>query len=180
MNAVESYKIAQRILKKSGGSRDPEVICCCLGIELEDTFDLANLKGMYSSANRHRTIFLHKRLEGYLRRFVLAHEISHDQIPTHRKQARNHPYQELQFFGGTNNAEREANSVAAHILIDDNEMIELIKEGKTLQTVASELYVPEDLLLIALEDYTAIHPELNLDLPRPSKGNYLKDYSISI
>ena len=70
MKAAESYALAQKIIKKCDGSRDPEVIYQCLGIELEDTFDLANLKGMYSSADRHRTIYLHKRLTGYLRRFV--------------------------------------------------------------------------------------------------------------
>ena len=91
MKAAESYALAQKIIKKSDGSRDPEVIYQCLGIELEDTFDLANLKGMYSSADRHRTIYLHKRLTGYLRRFVLMHEICHDQIPEHRKRARRYP-----------------------------------------------------------------------------------------
>ena len=80
-----------------------------------------NLKGMYSSADRHRTIYLHKRLTGYLRRFVLMHEICHDQIPEHRKRARRMPYKEIQFFGGVNQSEREANSVAAHVLIDDEE-----------------------------------------------------------
>ena len=77
MNATESYALAHKIIKRCDGSRDPEVIYQCLGIELEDSFDLANLKGMYSSADRHRTIYLHKRLEGYLRKFVLMHEICH-------------------------------------------------------------------------------------------------------
>ena len=54
MKAAESYALAQKIIKKCDGSRDPEIIYQCLGIELEDTFDLANLKGMYSSADRHR------------------------------------------------------------------------------------------------------------------------------
>lgn len=98
MKAAESYALAQKIIKKCDGSRDPEVIYQCLGIELEDTFDLANLKGMYSSADRHRTIYLHKRLTGYLRRFVLMHEICHDQIPEHRKRARRMPYKEIQFL----------------------------------------------------------------------------------
>lgn len=71
MKIEESYALARRIIKASGGSRNPEEILRCLGIELEDTFDLGNLKGMYSSADRHRTIYLHKHLEGYLRRFVL-------------------------------------------------------------------------------------------------------------
>ena len=56
MKIEESYALARRIIKASGGSRNPEEILRCLGIELEDTFDLGNLKGMYSSADRHRTI----------------------------------------------------------------------------------------------------------------------------
>lgn len=178
MNATESYALAHKIIKKCDGCRDPEVIYQCLGIELEDSFDLANLKGMYSSADRHRTIYLHKRLEGYLRKFVLMHEICHDQIPEHRRRARRMPYKEIQFFGGTNKSEREANSVAAHVLIEDNRMLELIREGYTTQEIAAALYVPEDLLLIAIEDYCVIHPEFKANLPRSGRGNYLKDYSI--
>ena len=82
MKAAESYALAQKIIKKSDGSRDPEVIYQCLGIELEDTFDLANLKGMYSSADRHRTIYLHKRLTGYLRRFARS-KVSSSSMPRH-------------------------------------------------------------------------------------------------
>lgn len=178
MKAAESYALAQKIIKKSDGSRDPEVIYQCLGIELEDTFDLANLKGMYSSSDRHRTIYLHKRLTGYLRRFVLMHEICHDQIPEHRKRARRMPYKEIQFFGGVNQSEREANSVAAHVLIDDEKMVNLIMEGNSAQAIAAELYVPEDLLLIAIEDYHKLHPDFIVRLPRSGRGNYLKDYNI--
>ena len=163
MKAAESYALAQKIIKKCDGSRDPEVIYQCLGIELEDTFDLANLKGMYSSADRHRTIYLHKRLTGYLRRFVLMHEICHDQIPEHRKRARRMPYKEIQFFGG---------------LIDDEKMVNLIMEGNSAQAIAAELYVPEDLLLIAIEDYHKLHSDFIVRLPRSGRGNYLKDYNI--
>ena len=177
MDVWTGYEIAHKILNKSGGSRDPEEICECLGIVLEDGYDLCNLKGMYSSANRHRTIYLNRRLEGYLRRFVLAHEIGHDQIPEHRKRARNSTYQELQFFGGSDNSEREANSIAAHILIDDDEMINLMREGKTAKAIAAELEVPEDLLLIEIEDYRKIHPDFIVRLPRSGKGNYLRDFT---
>ena len=45
MNATESYALAHKIIKKCDGSRDPEVIYQCLGIELEDSFDLIHLKG---------------------------------------------------------------------------------------------------------------------------------------
>lgn len=176
MDVAETYRIAQKILRKSGGSRNPEIICECLGIDLEDQFDLVHLKGMYSSANRHRTIFLNSRLYGFLRRFVLMHEIAHDQIPEHRKRARNSPYRELQFFGGKDTSEREANAVAAHVLIDDDLMIELIQEGHTLQHIACAMEVPEDLVLIEIEDYSKLHPDFIVNLPRGSRGNYLKDY----
>ncbi len=197
MNVNQSYEISETILRKSGGSRDPEVICKCLGIELYE-FDLGNLKGMYSSADRHRTIFLHKNLSEYMRRCVLAHEIAHDQIPEHRKMARTTPYNEVQFFSNTddccgavgalhrrrscikNNTEREANSVAAHILIDDERMMELVMSGWAVQAIACELSVPVDLLLIELEDYGKMHTEYRClinNLPREARGEYLKDYT---
>lgn len=107
---------------------------------------------------------------------VLMHEIAHDQIPEHRKRVRNSPYRELQFFGGKDTSEREANAVAAHVLIDDNLMIDLIQEGRTLQHIACAMEVPEDLVLIEIEDYTKMHPDFIVNLPRGSRGNYLKDY----
>ena len=47
MNATESYALAHKIIKKCDGSRDPEVIYQCLGIELEDSFDLIHLKCIF-------------------------------------------------------------------------------------------------------------------------------------
>lgn len=218
MNVRRSYEIAEKIIKKAG-SRNPDIICRSLGIELYEC-DLGNLKGMYSSADRHRTIYLNKRLTGYLRSSVFAHEIAHDQIPEHRKMARSKPaayvgnmsesysgsynYAHTAFNGGrpahtanhlahlahtthpaalghdSSYFEREANSVAAHILIDDEQMIELIMSDLTVQAIACELCVPIDLLLIELEDYRKMHPEyshLIANLPRNGRGNYLKDYN---
>lgn len=179
MNPEESYRLAQKIRKKCDGSRDPDRIAHTLGIEVYE-FDLGNLKGMYSSASRHRTIYLNKKLTGYLRRFVLMHEICHDQIPEHRRSARNRAYHDLLFFGGKDTSERDANAVAAHILIDQEEMVSEMQEGKSVQEIARSLYVPEDLLLIEIEDYTKIHPELAAvrdALPRCGEGGYLKDYT---
>ena len=56
-------------------------------------------------------------------------------------------------------------------------MLTLAKEGRTLQQIAVELCVPEDLLLIELEDYGKLHPDFLFRLPRIPKGNYLKDYT---
>ena len=51
-------------------------------------------------------------------------------------------------------------------------------EGNSAQAIAAELYVPEDLLLIAIEDYHKLHPDFIVRLPRSGRGNYLKDYNI--
>ena len=175
---MEGYRIAQKILRKSGGLREPDAIAECLGIEVYE-FDLCNLKGMYSSADRHRTIFLNERLQGYMRRFVFLHEIAHDQIPEHRERAKCKPYQKIQFFGGIDKSEREANSIVAHLLIDDDQMIELIQEGLSIPEIARQLLVPEDLLLIEIEDYHKVRPDrlgVYYDkLHRPANGAYLKN-----
>ena len=178
MEVRQSYELAQKIVKKCGGSRNPEEMCPSLGIEIYE-FDLKNLKGMYSSASRHRTIYLNSRLTGYLRRFVLMHELCHDQILPHRAAARNTPLRDLLFFEDASQTEREANSVAAHILIQSGQMLELLENGRSCSETASLLEVPEDLLLIELEDFTRMHPEyafLQTSLPREGRGDFLKCY----
>ena len=176
--ALSDYKCAQHIIKAAGHCRDPEKIADALGIGIE-YYDLANLKGMYSSQNKHRTIFVHEGLSYYGMRFVIAHEIGHDQ--KHRTLARSKPLQDLLFFTATgkNNTELEANIIASHILIEDSELLNLIREQRTCQSIAVELCVPEDLLLIKMDQMTRLgYYEFQInELYRSPKANYLKDYS---
>lgn len=178
MDVFEGYRIAHNILKQTDGRRDLNLAARCLKIEVHDEFDLGHLKGMYSSANKHRTIYLHSRLSEYLRRLTLAHEIGHDQIPEHRKQARTSPFQDLSFSCFKDNKEREATSVGAHILIDDDEMLEMLEYYQDVYKVAMKLRVPDDFLFIEMEDYAKVHPEYRyiLRVPRSGRGNCLKDY----
>ena len=68
---------------------------------------------------------------------------------------------------------------ALWIQYNDDQMLTLAKEGRTLQQIAVELCVPEDLLLIELEDYGKLHPDYIFRFPRIPKGNYLKDYILT-
>ncbi|HGF8405197.1 TPA: hypothetical protein QFD20_002411 [Enterococcus faecium] len=87
------YDTTQHMMKRTGNTRNPEEIAVALGAELLDDYDL---KGMYSSAGRHRSIFIHCYLSRRVRRFVVAHKLGHDQL--HRLLAREKPLQELHFF----------------------------------------------------------------------------------
>lgn len=155
MNAYEGYEAAEKISRAIDGCRYPREMASTLGIELYE-YDLKNLKGMYSAADRHRTIFLNNRLNRYGQIFVTIHEIGHDQ--KHRHLARNTPLREIQFFHGASasflieETEREANIIASHVLINDDQLLRLLRYGYTISQSATKLHVPEDLVLIKMKE----------------------------
>lgn len=175
--AKADYRLVQRLLKYADHLRDPEHIARSIGIEIVNEFDLANLKGMYSSGEKHRTIYLNSRLKAYLKKFVMAHEIGHDQ--KHRAKARIQPFKEIEFFvGKKRDEEMEANIIAAHILIDEEQLLECIREEYPVSAIAAKMSVPEDLMLIKIQEMREMgYFEFHLnEAPRRARGNYLLDY----
>ena len=155
MNALTGYKIADNIRKKTEG--------CCGGIETAEAlgievfqYDLANVKAMYTSADRHRTILINSKLRDPMLDIVMFHEIGHDQILDHRAMARNSPLKDIQFFGEDymiNWTEHEANIIAAHLYIDEEELVDyLIGDKMTLFETSRSLKCPLDLMLIKLQE----------------------------
>ena len=155
MNALTGYKIADNIRKKTEG--------CCGGIETAEAlgievfqYDLANVKAMYTSADRHRTILINSKLRDPMLDIVMFHEIGHDQILDHRAMARNSPLKDIQFFGEDymiNWTEHEANIIAAHLYIDEEELIDyLIGDKMDIFKTRSLLRCPLDLMLIKLQE----------------------------
>ena len=109
---------------------------------------------MYHIIKRHRFIILNSRLIDYDDLMqTLFHEIGHDQIPEHRKIAKSGiPLKDDALFNTKNRTERQANVIAAHILLDDDEVVDFLKDGNTLERVAQEFHVHEDLLILKLEE----------------------------
>lgn len=152
MTVTEGYAIARKIKKKIKRSTDPEEICFRMGLEYVEC-DLANLKGMYSSANRHRTVYLNSRLVEYYERLqTVLHEVGHDQIPEHRLRARNSPLMDYTLRISKENAERDANVIMSHVLLNDGEVIDILKSGYTIEQAASKFNVHTDVLLLKLEE----------------------------
>lgn len=102
-----------------------------------------SVKGFYFESNRIRTITINSDLPEELQRIIAAHELGHAVL--HRSE-KVHSFNELWLFDEATAMEREANLFAAELLIDDEELLEVLREGSTFFEAASSLRVPMELL----------------------------------
>jgi len=130
------------------------------GIRVNYREDFENLLGMYTCILDIRFIYLNSRLEGPLETMVFAHEIGHDQL--HQDQVQGTLLLENSLFDSTSRTEYEANAFAAHLLLDDEEVLEYLREGMELSSVSRLMNVNENLLLIKLSELKRLGMELNL------------------
>lgn len=128
------------------GNRDPLRLCGDMDIILlfqalgrEEN----SVKGFYFESSRIRTITINSDLPEELQRIIAAHELGHAVL--HRTE-RTHSFNELWLFDEATAMEREANLFAAELLIDDEELLEVLKEGGTFFEAAARLRVPKELL----------------------------------
>lgn len=159
MDSYLIYKKARNLLRKSG-TDDPVRIAKELGIRVYDVPDLTDLLGMYIYRWKHRMILMNPNINRTLYRMVLAHEIGHDQL--HRSLAAGGDLKEFELFNMTNMTEYEANACAAHILIDEQGMLELFRNGYDLAQTASSLKVNINLLLIKVQEMNRMGMDLKL------------------
>jgi Predicted Zn peptidase len=86
------------------------------------------LLGMYCRKWRRRIMLLSPCMSPEMERMVIAHEMGHDAL--HKKQASGGTsFNEFVLFDMINQTEYEANAFAAHLLIDDVELFELMDDG---------------------------------------------------
>ena len=149
-----------RLLTQRFGTNDPVRLAKEMGIMVYDVPDLTELLGMYVYRWKSRIILMNPNVNDTLYRMVLAHEIGHDQL--HRELAANGDLQEFELFNMTDTTEYEANACAAHILIDDGEMMELLRNGYDLVQAASSLRVNINLLLIKTQEMRRMGMDLHL------------------
>ena len=158
MRAHNCYERAQNALQLSD-RRDPLEIASSLGIHVLFEDDYKDLLGMYYANWGNRFIFLNNRLDDIWMPMVLAHEIGHDQL--HRALARQ-TLQEFNLFQLNNRTEYEANAFAAHLLLDSDEVYDRLREGCDIPTLAKEQNVNINLMLIKLQEMTALGYDLRV------------------
>jgi len=152
------------------GTRDPLKIAHELGITVMFCDDFGPLKGMYKVIKRNRFIFLNEDLSDRMQRIVCAHELGHDQL--HRELGKGAGLREFMLYDMASIHEYEANIVAAEILIDNDELLDLIYHYRySAEQIARQMNT--DINLVALK--IAHLNELGYDLrPIDHKSDFLK------
>ena len=154
------------------GTRNPYEICDALGIRIRFKDLGPDLKAYYFFQSRVRNIVLNERVSKVVRLVLIAHELGHDRL--HQDIAVLKILQESELFNRTIPAEYEANLFAAELLIDDIVLMELLgDDDKTFFSVASELYVPPELLDFKLR--VLKHKGYHVVAPYIANGNFLKN-----
>jgi Zn-dependent peptidase ImmA (M78 family) len=128
-----------------------------LGVEVM-FMDLGSLKGMYKYLKRNRFAAINEGLDDNTKRIVCAHELGHDLL--HRNLAKKVVLQEFMLYDMKSRPEYEANLFASEILLPDNEIFTLAKEGYDIQQIASMLYTDVNLVAIKVASMNANGYEL--------------------
>lgn len=144
-----TYRDICRAVEKTAGKykeHDPFRLCREMDIILLSQplgEEENSVKGFYFESHRIRTITVNSDLSEELQRIIAAHELGHAVL--HRTE-RVHGFNELWLFDEAADMEREANFFAAELLIDDEELLEILREGSTFFEAAARLRVPIELL----------------------------------
>lgn len=167
------YKRANEIVKETQ-TRNPFEVAKRLGLKVYYNDEFTNLLGFYSIITKKRAVVINTRLEEYMARMVMAHEIGHDTL--HQEIAQQGVMEEFTLFNVKNDTEYEANMFAAHLLLDTDEILEYAKEELNFVSIASINCVNVNLVLIKISEMI----KLGYDLRMPSdiKKDFLKDIKV--
>lgn len=146
--ASEIYGAVNSLVAKAG-SRDPLTIIKNQNIKLIYSNELDRLLGLYTYNWKNRIIIVNSKLDRRQMTTVLAHELGHDTL--HRRLAAGNCLHEFGFFDDVSISENEANLFAAHLLLEDEAVLELAEAYEyDARHIAGILDVDENLVLIKL------------------------------
>ncbi len=126
------------------GTRNPFSLAEKMGVNVLVRQDFQKLKGMYKVILGQRFVFLNGKMRRREAREVLAHELGHDAL--HRDMAKDSVVQDHFILDMTLKPEYEANLFASSLLFSDEQILELLQEGNTVDQVARILGQSEKLL----------------------------------
>ena len=121
------YHKANELVRRCG-TRDTLRIASEIGIYIHQIGDFMDLLGMYSYQHKERHILLNSNMDYITAQMVCGHEIGHDTF--HRDLAKgNDTLPEFVLFDMRTKHEYEANAFAAHLIIDDDDLIDYLRQG---------------------------------------------------
>ena len=137
--------VANKLIKKFD-TRDPFQLCQAIGVEVFYA-DLGSLKGMYKYLKKNRFAVINENLDPFTKTLVCAHELGHDIL--HQNLARTVCLQEFILYDMKSRPEYEANLFASEILLPDDIILSLARDGYDIEQISKELCT--DINLIALK-----------------------------
>ena len=137
--------VANKLIKKFD-TRDPFQLCQAIGVEVFYA-DLGSLKGMYKYLKKNRFAVINENLDSFTKTLVCAHELGHDIL--HQNLARKVCLQEFILYDMKSRPEYEANLFASEILLPDDIILNLARDGYDIEQISKELCT--DINLIALK-----------------------------
>ena len=166
------YRKANNLVQ-AHGSRNAIEIARSSGIIVHYVDYFKDLLGLYLYKLETASIFLNNKLDEYMVQVVGAHELGHDQL--HRDIAEN-GFQEFELFRMSNSTEYEANAFAAHLLIDTDECMDIVRNGYDVVTAAKMMNTEINLLLIKLQELQRLGYDSRM--PMAPHGDFLKNIRI--
>ena len=167
-------RTVDRLIRKYH-ERDPFQLAEAMNIEvLRTPMGTAerDCKGFFLVHSRIRVIVINSDLPMVIQRIILAHELGHAAL--HEKTLESvKAYHDFALYDTTEMAEYEANLFAADLLLEDDEVIEKLKEDNFFFGVASEFMVPPELLDFKFRILKAKRL-LTLESPITARGDFLR------
>ena len=160
--------VANKLIKKYD-TRDPFQLCQAIGVEVFYA-DLGSLKGMYKYLKKNRFAVINENLDPFTKTLVCAHELGHDIL--HQNLARKVCLQEFILYDMKSRPEYEANLFASEILLPDDIILNLARDGYDIEQISKELCT--DINLIALKVSTMNTRGYRFNNTIDAKCNFLK------
>ena len=140
-------QIPEKLIKRFG-TRDPFEIAHMLGYSVK-FINTKKQKGFCKILLNNFFIFINENLSPQMQRMTCAHELGH--LLLHRDVLKRELFlAEMEIFDITDQKELEANEFAASLLIDDEELLQLLREEYDIVTAASMLDVNVNMFMVKL------------------------------
>ena len=161
-------QIPEKLIKRFG-TRDPFEIAHMLGYSVK-FINTKKQKGFCKILLNNFFIFINENMSPQMQRMTCAHELGH--LLLHRDVLKRELFlAEMEIFDITDQKELEANEFAASLLIDDEELLQLLREEYDVVTAASMLDVNVNMLMVKL--LVMKKNGYNFDLPFNPKAGFM-------
>lgn len=160
-------------LTEKHGERNPHALAVAMGvITLFEPMGKGekSCKGFYMHQSRKDLITVNSDLSDEARRIILAHELGHAAL--HRDLVRQGGFHDFSLWDAAAKPEYEANLFAAELLLEDGEVLELLRQDNFFFSAAGRLGVPPELLDFKLRILK--RKGCKFESPIRARGDFLK------